>query len=221
VSLAFLSCSGAAAARSPLLDAALRHGARTEARDGWEVVASFGDPAAEAAACSANVGFADFSHLAKLELNYGGGRTFSPGEAQRLEAGWRCPVRPTLDLVIAEPTWAGAARESLETEGSVCDLTSSLAAISIAGPRARETIARFCAIDTRAASLPLAGFRPGSVARTPGYLLRDGEERFLMLFGAAFAEYVWEVVADAAGRLGGRPVGADSLPASTAEAARA
>ena len=33
-----------------------------------------------------------------------------------------------------------------------------------------------------------------------------------MLFGWALGEYIWEVVADAAERLGGGPVGVDALP---------
>jgi hypothetical protein len=57
------------------------------------------------------------------------------------------------------------------------------------------------------------GFRPGSVARTPGAILREDEDRFLMLFGSALGQYVWTVVADAAELLGGGPIGADVLEA--------
>ena len=46
--------------------------------------------------------------------------------------------------------------------------------------------------------MPVGGFRPGSVARTPGYVLREDADRFLMLFGWALGEYLWTVVADAA-----------------------
>ena len=49
------------------------------------------------------------------------------------------------------------------------------------------------------------------MARTPGAVLREGEDRWLMLFGAALGQYVWTVVADAAESLGGGPVGADAL----------
>ena len=42
----------------------------------------------------------------------------------------------------------------------------------------------------------------------------------LLLVGAAFAEYFWTVVADAAARLGGRPAGVDALRTAE-EAARA
>jgi hypothetical protein len=42
-----------------------------------------------------------------------------------------------------------------------------------------------------------------------------------MLFGAALGQYVWTTVADAAGHLGGGPVGVDALPPLDAPAASA
>ena len=68
----------------------------------------------------------------------------------------------------------------------------------VVGPLAREVFARFTAIDLRPQVTPVHGFRPGSVARTPGVVVCEGEDRFLMLFGAALGAYVWTVVADAA-----------------------
>ena len=48
------------------------------------------------------------------------------------------------------------------------------------------------------------------MARTPGYVLVEAEDRLLVLVGWALGEYLWEVVADAAEHLGGGPVGADT-----------
>jgi len=52
----------------------------------------------------------------------------------------------------------------------------------------------------------------------PGAILREAEERYLMLFGAALGRYVWTVVADAALHLGGAPVGVDALVSIEEEA---
>jgi hypothetical protein len=56
------------------------------------------------------------------------------------------------------------------------------------------------------------------VARTPGYVLREDDERFLVLFGWALGEYLWSVVADAASGLGGAPMGIDALDREAARA---
>ena len=98
------------------------------------------------------------------------------------------------------------------------EVTSALAALTIAGPLAREVFARFCALDLRPQAMPVRGFRPGSVARTPGYVLREDADRFLMLFGWALGKYMWTVVADAAEALGGGPVGVDALEREVARA---
>ena len=135
--------------------------------------------------------WADVSHLPKVEVH--GPHELTLGQAVRTDGGWRCPVTRDRTLVIGDRGAGGI------------DLTSSLAALTISGPMAREVLARFCALDLRPRSVPVGGFRPGSVARTPGYVLREDEDRFLMLFGWALGEYVWTVVADAASALGGEP----------------
>jgi sarcosine oxidase subunit gamma len=93
------------------------------------------------------------------------------------------------------------------------DVTCNYAALTILGSQARETIARFCALDLRPQSAPPLSFRPGSIARQPGMILVEAKDRFLLLFGWATAEYMWAVVADAARPLGGAPVGIKAIEA--------
>jgi glycine cleavage system aminomethyltransferase T len=194
VSFEFLAPSSTdAVARSPMERQARAAGARFEVRDGWNVAVSYPGESLDA------VGFADASHLRKYELI---------GELPPLELGratvdgdatW-LPMTATRALILGGQPPAGA-----------LDLTTGFGALRITGPLARETFARFTAIDLRPRVTKPGDWRPGSVARTPGGILCESEDRFLMLFGAALGQYVWTVVADAAGNLGGGPVGADAL----------
>jgi heterotetrameric sarcosine oxidase gamma subunit len=225
VSLEFLSPDVAApgagrtpVARSPMERAARRAGAQLEVRDGWSVAASFGDLAEERAACSGRAGWTDTSHLGKLELQGGDVPPLELGTASRIDGAWWCPVNPSRVLVLCEPGETAAVRARLElTGGDVVDLSAAYAAITISGPLAREVFARFCALDLRPDVTPVGAFRPGSVARTPGFVLREAPERYLALVGAALGEYLWTVVEDAGRHLGGRPAGLDALAAAPEE----
>jgi heterotetrameric sarcosine oxidase gamma subunit len=215
MSLAFLQADaeGAPPARSPITGAAQAAGARFADRGGWQVVASFGDAEGEARAVAETVAVADVSHLGKLELQ--GALAQELGTATRRDGAWQLPMTPTRALIVGE---IAALRDAPPPDVHALDVTASFGAIVIAGPQARETFARFCALDLRDRVVPVNGVRPGSVARTPGLVLREADDRFLMLFGAAYGQYVWEVVLDAATHLGGRPVGLDVLEGVTTHA---
>jgi glycine cleavage system aminomethyltransferase T len=194
----------AAVARSPMEREAAAAGARFELRHGWNLAVSYPHETND------RVVFADSSHLTKLELH--GPHDLEMGVAERRDGAWWCPVTRTRALVI------GGAIPPLE--GAI-DVTTSYAALTIAGPLARELFARFCALDLRPQSAPPRAFRPGSVARTPGYVLRANGDRFLMLFGWALGRYMWKTVVDAAEHLGGGPVGFDALAPLEEELAHA
>ena len=203
----FLEPAGAAVARSPMEGQALAAGARMEMREGWNVAVAY--DAGERERLESTVGWADVSHLTKLEVQRAA--DLEPGLASRAHGAWWCRVTRDRVIVIGD---AGV-REHVD---DAVDVTSALAALTIAGPLAREVFARFCALDLRPQAMPLRGFRPGSVGRTPGYVVREDADRFLMLFGWALGEYMWTVVADAAESLGGGPVGVDALEREVARA---
>jgi glycine cleavage system aminomethyltransferase T len=198
-SFEFLEPSGAAVARSPMESQALAAGARMEVRDGWNVAVEYPGGGA-----SGRVAWADVSHLRKLEV--AGPHELAFATATRVDGAWWCPITRERTLVIGS------------AEIDALEVTTTLAALAIVGPQARELLARFCALDLRAQSMPVGAFRPGSLARTPGYVMREDSERFLMLFGWALGEYMWTVVADAASGLGGAPMGTDALDREAARA---
>lgn len=195
-------------------------GGRFELRDGWNVAVEY---TGSADAAAGTVGWADVSHLTKLELqgesdaiDAAAGTQLPFGAAVRRDDAWWCRLTQTRALVVGgRPVLSAAAggRPALiDAAGvEVVDVTSSFAALTLVGPLARETFARFCAIDLRPRVAPLRALRPGSVGRQPAIVIREGEQRFLFLFGWATSEYMWSVVADAGGHLGGRPLGVDQL----------
>ena len=196
MSLAFLAPTATGAvARSPMERQARAAGARFEVRDGWNVaVAHAGE-----AAFLATVAFADASHVRKYEVHQPNpapqlGRAAVEGDAVIL------PMTPERSLVLGG-----------EPPADSIEVTTGWGLLRIAGPLAREAFARFTAIDLRPQVTKPGDWRPGSVARTPGGILCEAEDRYLMLFGAALGQYVWTVVDDAARHLGGGPVGADAL----------
>lgn len=236
MSLEFLSLRddepGAPPARSPMERRARAAGGRCEVRDGFSVIVDYGAPAQEAHACTSTAAWVDVSGLGKLEVQAsaadlnaiaaeaGDGVTLELGRATRANGAWWCPLTRTRMLVLCERAALAGLRARVQEAAaaaaqpaSVIDVSTVFAALTLAGPGAREVFARFCAIDLRPHVTPVAGLRPGSVARQPGLIVREAEHRYLVLFGWAVADYIWTVVEDAARHLGGRPAGVDALGA--------
>jgi glycine cleavage system aminomethyltransferase T len=217
---------------SVLVPQARRAGGEIDVRDGWRVAVSYGSAEREREACRATVGIGDVSSLGKLELQgeaadvaaaaaAGGAEGIELGRAGRGAGAWWCPFSERRVLAVCEPSRTpelrdellGAARPAM----SVTDMTCALAALALVGPLARDVLARLTAIDLRPDCAPEASFRPGSVARIPGMVLRERGERYVLMFGSAYAQYMWMQVTDAAEPLDGVIVGADALAAARDE----
>jgi glycine cleavage system aminomethyltransferase T len=217
---------------SVLVPQARRAGGQVDVRDGWRVAVEYGSVEGEREACRVTVGIGDVSSLGKLELQgeaadvaavaaAGGAEAIELGRAGRGAGAWWCPFSDRRVLAVCEPSRTpelrdellGAARPAM----SVTDMTCALAALALVGPLARDVLARLTAIDLRPDRAPEASFRPGSVARIPGMVLRERGERYVLMFGSAYAQYMWTQVTDAAEPLGGVIVGADALAAARDE----
>lgn len=207
-----VTADGAPAPESPMATVARNAGAILEVRNGWLVPATFADESDQRRALAETVGFGDASAMPKTELRTRTGSVLalepglSLGAATALSGAWWCPLTPTRALVLGARPPVGSA-----TPVTSLDVTTQFCALRLSGPLSRRLLASFCALDLREAVAPVGALRPGSVARTPGLVIVEGPQRLLVLVGAALAEYLWTVVADAAERLGGRPVGSDLL----------
>jgi sarcosine oxidase, subunit alpha len=229
VTLEFLTPSPDVSAASPIEPWLRAAGARFEARDGWRVAVSVGDPASEEAACRSGAGIADRSALAKLELQ---------GRPERLTAllegvvqGGAPPVgqsaraeeeallwRSSADraLAVCEPAAAPRLRALLGTaceqsgDSGLVDLTAAYAAFELRGPLARSVLERLSAIDVRPDSLPPGGVRAGMVARVPATLVCLKWQAFLVLVGAPEAPDAWEIAIDEGEPLGLRAIGEEA-----------
>lgn len=199
MTLTFLTPAPGVLARSPLHDTLAAAGATFTAHEGWEVCTGFGDARHGQQAVGDAVTFSDASHLAKFDLR---GGPFAPGRAEPAGDGVVCGY--TRDRAL----WLGDGASSRPADADGLDVTTQHVALRLAGPAARETIARFCALDLRPAVAPPGSFLPGSVARTPAAILIEAPETFLLLLGAAYAAYAWDVVSDAGTHLGGRAAAA-------------
>jgi heterotetrameric sarcosine oxidase gamma subunit len=217
-------------ARSPMESSARAAGAQFEVRDGWSVAVSYGDENRERHALNETAVWGDVSHLGKIELQgdaddlkaivaqCANGAELTLGTATEVDGTSWCLLTSTRILVICPTAELGELRRALTDAAAnkanpvtVLDVSTVFAAMVIAGPAARETFARFCALDLRPALTPVGALRPGSIARQPGVLIHTDEDRFLILFGSGTGEYMWTVVADAAEHLGGAPAGIDLL----------
>jgi glycine cleavage system aminomethyltransferase T len=217
---------------SVLLPQARQAGGRFDVREGWQVAVEYGSREREREACRATVGIADVSSLGKLELQgepadvaavaaAGGAGGIELGRALRGGGAWWCPFSGRRVLAVCEPSRAPELRDELvgaaRSGMTVTDMTCALAALALVGPQARDVFARLTAIDLRPDRTPEGSFRPGSVARIPGMVLRERGARYVLMFGSAYAQYMWTQVTDAAEPLGGAIVGADALAAAREE----
>jgi glycine cleavage system aminomethyltransferase T len=172
------------------MERALREaGAAFEERDGWLVATHV--PGQE----KRSLAVRDVTHLHRVRESAEGVLIeFSGGEG-------RAPV-------VVGRVWGGEGdRPPEETP----DVTAGYAALQIEGPGAATVLRRISEmpLDT----LPAAG----AVAHIRAWVIRDGGDSYRLLCAQEYGHYLWEVVVDAAERLGGGPAACmrGSTPSST------
>ena len=215
---------------SPLHSRHVELGAEMELVDGWQRPVRYAASDEELAAVRSGVGVCDVSPMGKLAL-LGDGldaplSAVLPNSAPP-EVGWVAPVddetfvarlardealvttAASRPLRLSETLTAGAAGCA-----HVVDVTSALAAVRVAGPRAPDLLAALTELD-----LARDAFGDGSCAQSRfaeihGTLARldaSGLPAYTLFFGREYGDYMWESIMEAGERYGLVPFGIEAL----------
>jgi sarcosine oxidase subunit alpha len=228
--------------RTPLHHWHEEAGARWLDAGQWKRPESYGDPLAEVRAVREGVGLIDVSTLGKIELmgsdaaellervylnrwadlrpgraRYGvmcteEGILFDDGVAARLGPD-RFYLTATTGNAEAVVGWLELWKATWKLNVAVLSQTSAMAAMNLAGPRAREVLARLTPLDVSPAAFPYLAMREGLVADVPCRLLRlgfVGELGYEIHCPAAHAWHLWESLLVAGAMAGLRPFGVEA-----------
>ena len=205
----------------------------------WRRPHSYGDVEAEVQAVHGAVGMIDVSTLGKLivsgrdaaeflerlypnrfgdmkpgrirygVLNTDSGRIMDDGTIARLSENTY--------YVTTTSTGAGAVVEWFEWWNAVwgydvqiSDVTGGLAAVNVAGPRARDLLGRMTDLDVSNEGLGYLDARQGQIAGVPCLVLRIGfvgELGYELHFPSPYGEYMWDTLLEKGEDLGVRPFG--------------
>ena len=208
----------------------------------WRRAYDYGDAAAEARHVAAHVGVIDVSTLGKLlvrgpeagalldRLYPASMSTLAVGRARygvltsetgRIsDDGTVCRLDEETFYVTTTSSGAGAVEQWFSwwltdwaLDASVADVTQGLAALNLAGPRARSVLGAVSDLDCSNAAFPYLHARSGTVASVPCLFVQlgfTGELGYELHFASAHAEHVWQALltAGAAERL--RPFGLEA-----------
>jgi sarcosine oxidase subunit alpha len=142
-------------------------------------------------------------------LNSDAGRIMDDGTIARLDEDTY--------YVTTTSTGAGAVIEWFEwwnavwgLDAQIVNVTGALAAVKVAGPRARELMERLTELDLSNEALSYLDAREGRVAGVPTLFLRIGfvgELGYELHFASPYGEYLWDTILERGEDLGARPFG--------------
>jgi sarcosine oxidase, subunit alpha len=227
------------AKRSPIQGRHDELGATTQWAGDWQRPYHYGDPEGEALAVHRTAGLIDVSSLGKLlvrgpdagafldrlypnrlsslrpgRVRYGvltsdAGRIMDDGTVARLGED-TFYVTTTSGGAGAVEQWFAWWLADWQMDVHLSDITQALGAVNLAGPRARDILARLTDADCSPAGLAYLDSRQATVAGVPALLLRIGfvgELGYEIHFPAAFGEHLWDALLRAGASEGIRPFG--------------
>jgi sarcosine oxidase subunit alpha len=214
-------------------------GARIEWAGDWRRAYDYGDPEGEALAVHESAGLIDVSTLGKLlvtgpdagdfldrlypnrlsnlkpgRVRYGvltsdAGRIMDDGTIGRLDE-LSFYVTTTSSGAGAVEQWFSWWLADWDLNVHMSDLTQAVAAVNLAGPRAREILSRLTDLEVSPEAFTYLDAKQGSVAGVPALLLRIGfvgELGYEIHFPTAHGEHVWDAILEAGAPEGIRPFG--------------
>jgi sarcosine oxidase subunit alpha len=205
----------------------------------WRRPYDYGDPQAEALAVHRAAGLIDVSTLGKLlvrgpqagefldrlypnrfsdlkpgRIRYG---VISSDAGRIVDDGTVCRIDEDTYYVTTTSSGAGAVEEwfswwlaDWRMDVRLTDVTQGLAAINLAGPKAREILSELTDLDCSPEAFTYLDARQASVAGVPCLILRIGfvgEVGYEIHLAAAYGEHVWDALMEAGRDRGLRPFG--------------
>ncbi len=227
------------AKRSPIHGRQREQGAHVMWAGDWRRAYDYGDPEGEAMAVHASAGLIDVSTLGKLLVRGPEAGEFldrlypnrfsnlKPGrvrygvltsDAGRItDDGTVCRLDDETFYVTTTSSGAGAVEQwfawwlaDWRMDVTLTDVTQGLAAVNLAGPRAREIMGRLTELDVSNEAFPYLDGQRGQVAGVPSLILRIGfvgELGYEIHFPTAYGEHVWDRILEAGAEFAIRPFG--------------
>jgi len=225
-----------AARRSSIHARQREQGANVKWAGDWRRAYDYGDPEGEALAVQSDVGVIDVSTLGKLlvrgpgagelldrlypnvmsslkpgRIRYGvltseAGRITDDGTVCRLDDETFYVTTTSSGAAAVEAWFSWWLAEWTELDVALTDVTQGLAAMNVAGPRARDVLAELTDLDLSNEAFPYLDGQQATVAGVPCLALRIGfvgELGYELHCPAAHARTVWDAVV----ALGARPFG--------------
>jgi len=198
--------------RSPLARSHAALGAVADREAGWELVADYGDEAAERATLREGVAVADITARGKIDVR-GSIEGALSGAGDVLTAR----IADDWSVLLCEPGGEDVLVPKLESAAGaramVTDATHLFVGFALAGPELPQVLARLTSWDPaslaagEATGAPIGDIRAVVVRRQlPLPMLET-------YVATEFARYAWETVLEAVRRAGGSPVGWRALRA--------
>jgi glycine cleavage system aminomethyltransferase T len=197
-------------------------------RGGHAVVAHYGSPAGELAACVSAVGLADRSELTKLVLEGPPaqlqhlaqrltGHEVAPGGAVLSGDAWWCAERPDRMLVVCDPRLGDrlqavlAARVARRSAVHLADSSADLAALALVGRHASALLAELGVYGTSGNPRHVPPLTAHAVTGADVLWLLESDDKALALTAVDQAPAVWHRIEHAGQRFGLCAVGHEAL----------